>query len=519
MMRETTFSKPIVGIDDMELYIPSLFLPIEILAKKRNIDFGKLHHGLGLQAMAVPDVHEDAATMAANAILRLILKNQINPNAIGRIYLGTESALDDSKPTASYALDMLNDYFSPEYGEDCFLNCDVVDLNFACIGGVDALQNTLDWVTGDSERIGIVVTSDIAKYELGSSGEYTQGAGAIAILVKQNPRLLAIYDIWGIGTRPVHDFFKPKRLANKSQIVKEVLEYAGINGVNPSQILDNIDHSLSVNGILDCNESMITIHKQTPVFDGPYSNQCYQDRIKEAFENFSKKASKLGMGPNGQTLTEYWERMVFHLPYAYQGRRMFAELFFLEAKAGGRWESIQHETGLIPPPKEQFENEQLFLKAYSEFLRLLSKSNAYKIFVSRKIEKGERASSQIGNMYTGSIFLSLMSTLFADFEEGVDLNGKNIGFFAYGSGSKSKVFEGRVLPQWQSIVERFNLTKVLSERKSLDYYTYEQLHRGNQVSSVTPPKAAFSLKSIADSGPLIGQRTYHWLTTQVEVSL
>lgn len=516
-MRQSSLPKNPVGIDDMELYVPSLFLPIEELSKKRNIDFGKLYNGLGLQSMALPDVHEDAATMAANAILKLIKKNNLNPLHIGRIYLGTESALDDAKPTASYALDMLIEYFSPQYGPDCFLNCDVVDLNFACIGGVDALQNTLDWVSGDPERIGIVVTSDIAKYELGSSGEYTQGAGAIAILVKQNPRLMAIYDIWGVGTRPVHDFFKPKRFADKSQIIKEVLEYAGIDGVDPSQILGNIDHSLTVNGILDCNENLITIHKQTPVFDGPYSNQCYQDRIKEAFENFSKKATAKGMGPNGQTLTECWERIVFHLPYAFQGRRMFAELFYLEAVDGGKWDKIESETRLVPPNPNEFENEEKYQRAYAEFLRLLSKTNVYKIFVSSKIEKGERASSQIGNMYTGSIFLSLISTLYADFKEGSDLTNKNIGFFAYGSGSKSKVFEGKVLIGWREIVERFHLDKMLDNRQALDYYTYEMLHRGNLNSSILSPKDEFSLKEIAESGHLIGQRSYRWVTQSKQI--
>ena len=516
-MRQMTLHQQTVGIDDMELYVPSLYLPIEELSKKRNIDFGKLHNGLGLKSMAFPDVHEDAATMAANAILKLIKRNNIHPSQIGRIYLGTESALDDAKPTASYALDMLISYFSPQFGEDCFLNCDVVDLNFACIGGVDALQNTLDWVNGDKERIGIVVTSDIAKYELGSSGEYTQGAGAIAILVKQNPRLLAIYDIWGIGTRPVHDFFKPKRLADKTQIIREVLDYAGIDGVEPSQILGNIDHSLTVNGILDCNESLITIHKQTPVFDGPYSNQCYQDRIKEAFVNFSKKATLKGMGPNGQTLTECWDRIVFHLPYAYQGRRMFTELFFLESLDGCKWENIEKETGLVPPNPENFDSDDKYQKAYSEFLRLLSKSNSYKIFISQKIEKGERASSEIGNMYTGSIFLSLISTLFADFKEGIDLTDKNIGFFAYGSGSKSKVFEGKVLKKWKEVVAQFDLDKMLNSRKSIDYFTYEMLHRGNLTESVLNPRDEFSLNEIAESGPLLGQRSYRWASQPKEI--
>ena len=124
-----------VGIDDMSLYVPNIYLPIETLADERQIEVAKLEKGLGLHKMAVPDVHEDAATMAANAVMDLIDKNNLDPRQIGRIYLGTESALDGAKPTATYVLDMLEARYQHHFGEQCFLNCDVVDLTFACVGG------------------------------------------------------------------------------------------------------------------------------------------------------------------------------------------------------------------------------------------------------------------------------------------------------------------------------------------------------------------------------------------------
>ena len=43
-----------------------------------------------------------------------------------------------------------------------------------------------------ADRFAIVVSADIAEYELGSSGEPTQGAGAVAMLVGQQPTLLEI---------------------------------------------------------------------------------------------------------------------------------------------------------------------------------------------------------------------------------------------------------------------------------------------------------------------------------------
>ena len=93
------------GIDAISFYVPSLFLPIEELAKARNIPYEKLNLGLGLKKMAIADKNEDAASFAANALIRLINDNGIDPKQIGRIYLGTEGALDASKPTSTYAVE------------------------------------------------------------------------------------------------------------------------------------------------------------------------------------------------------------------------------------------------------------------------------------------------------------------------------------------------------------------------------------------------------------------------------
>ena len=151
---------PSVGIDDIAIHIPRLYFDIKDFAEFRGADYGKLNRGLGLSAMAIPDVHEDTATMGANAVARVIDRNKIDPGKIGRIYLGTESALDGSKPTATYIMDMLEQRYAKKYGVDCFRNCDVVDMTFACIGAVDAMHNTLDWVARgglDQDRIGVVV--------------------------------------------------------------------------------------------------------------------------------------------------------------------------------------------------------------------------------------------------------------------------------------------------------------------------------------------------------------------------
>lgn len=494
-----------IGIDDMAAYIPHLYFPISDLAEARDLEYAKLNKGLGLEAMSITDAHEDAATMAANAVLDLILKNDINPNRIGRIYLGTESALDGAKPTATYTLDMLNDYFEPIYGPDCLLHCDVVDLTFACVGAVDALQNTLDWVRGGQDRIGIVVASDIARYELGSGGEYTQGAGAIALLVKENPRLLSIDPDWGVATRPVHDFFKPLRQVSKEEIIREVLQLFNDQHMDVEALTRQLSESIEVNGILDANEAKLSLHKSTPVFDGPYSNECYQQRIGEALKHYLLQS---GQSPN-LPIIDKWDRLVFHLPYAFQARRMFSEVFVQTLQNKGTWASWLAANELSEPQEDQFDNDTAYQKAKAQLLRAVTKTTDYRQFVQDKIEGGERASSLMGNLYAGSLFLSLMSSLAAAHQENQELEGARIGFFGYGSGSKSKVFVGSVQPGWRELTERFQLFERLDQRQAVDYDTYEQLHRGNLTESVLPPEETFYLKHIeTERGVREGARTY-----------
>ena len=79
-----------------------------------------------------------------------------------------------------------------------------------------ALQNTIDWISRNPGKKAIVISSDLSKYELNSTGEYTQGAGAVALLISENPSILSIENQWGIATKSENDFFKPRRKIDNS---------------------------------------------------------------------------------------------------------------------------------------------------------------------------------------------------------------------------------------------------------------------------------------------------------------
>ena len=510
-----------VGIDDMALHFPRLYMDMQEFAAMRGADYGKLNKGLGLAAMAIPDVHEDTATMGANAVCRLIDRNGLKPKQIGRIYLGTESALDGAKPTATYLVDMLTKRYSDRFGEDCFRGCDVVDMTFACIGAVDALHNTLDWVARggeDDDRMGIVVFSDNAKYDLESSGEYTQGAGGGALLVRNNPRLIVIPDRWGVSTTPVHDFFKPRREVSIASVIAHVLQLATEagatikEGMAEAMVKHLPESAVRRLGIFAHGEESVKVHRDEPVFDGQFSNRCYREAVKQAFTHFSHKAIKQGrFDPDMDTmLTEQWSRIIMHLPYAFQAKRMFPDVFRHDREGTDEWKEIEKSIG-ITPKEEDYDNAEEWEGAMDIYRRAISKTESFRQFVEDRIEKGQRASSLIGNQYTGSIFLALMSTMESDYLDGTEMEDKRVGLCGYGSGAKAKVFEGIVQPQWKEIASRFSLFERLSSRTPLDKDVYERLHRGSQKDSVLTPTMEFALIGIGREGNLEGHREYSWV--------
>ena len=437
------------GIEAASFYVPSLYLEIKDLAEKRNIEPAKLEKGLGLHKMAFPDVHEDTATFAAEALLKLIRDYNINPIEISRIYLGTESALDAAKPTATYAMQMVESVLSEDFGARVFKNCDVVDMTFACVGAVDALHNCLDFCRANPGKKAVVIASDYAKYELESSGEYTQGGGAVAVLVSDNPQLIEIENVFGVATESVFDFFKPRRAAQKSEW---------------SSATENMPDKLE-------------IFTDEPVFDGHYSNKCYQDRIREAYDHYKSQT-------NIQKPYENWRYLIFHLPYAFHGKRVFTEIFSLE-------------------------NNLAFTT--SEEQKAVAKSEEYISFINHKIEPSQRASSEIGNMYTSSIFMALLSALQVSFNENENLAGQKIGFLAYGSGSKAKVFTGTIHENWKEVAAKWNIFESLKNRTPIDIDTYEKLHRKQLNTSVNADYKGFGLERIEEENPLsVGARYYRF---------
>ena len=155
------------GIDDLAIYVPKLYIDYKDFAQARGIDPQKLEHGIGIKKMALVDTNQDAACMASNACLELMKKNNLHPDDIGRLYVATESSIDESKALNSFVVGMLEQV----YGDGTFEHAGGIECKFACVSGSYAIYDNTNWIRAEenNEKAAIVVVSDIAKYDVGSA--------------------------------------------------------------------------------------------------------------------------------------------------------------------------------------------------------------------------------------------------------------------------------------------------------------------------------------------------------------
>ncbi|MDD4651754.1 MAG: hydroxymethylglutaryl-CoA synthase [Methanothrix sp.] len=434
-----------VGIDDLAVYVPRLFLPLAgEFSSNRGIDPGKLVKGIGIDRMAVVDAHEDAASMAAMSLLELMRRNRLCPEDIGKVYVGTESAPDEAKALGTYVIGMLEQI----YGRGSFQEASTVEFKAACIGTTFALESQSYWLAGEEEgKVGVIIASDVAKYPLFSAGEYTQGAGSVALLMKKNPRLLALEQIYGTFTRDENDFFRP----------------------------------------MGCT---------TAVVNGKHSNQCYLDAMQGAFDSFAGKAKRKGVitPGTGESVTDFADHLLFHIPYPRMVEYASAAIFRHDWRESRRSTGIERELGPEPVARE-FDDPQKYQAAEADYARRFSRSQEFLQAFAAKVRDTAILSRQIGNIYTGSIYLGLASLL----EMQKIHAGQRLCFGAYGSGCSALFFSAIAQAGVESVPLR-GLMQRLEERKQISLQDYELLHEGKKKESVLAPNGEFALVGIDEQG-------------------
>lgn len=391
-MRGECSSTNIVGLDHVAAYVPNQYLPMEDLARARGVEPSKYLVGIGIKEMAVPSQEEDVVVLGANAGRDVLEEAGISPKDVGLLIVGTESAEDKSKPTATHIHDLLG----------ISSNCRVYDVIHACIGATYGVLTAIDWVRG-SGKYALVIASDIAKYGIGAPGEATQGAGAVAMLISRNPRLMALEEI-GAFSKNVYDFWKP-------------------------------------------------LDRDFPIVKGVYSAECYTEAVLKCFSG--RKIDRNAA-------------FLYHTPYP----------------------------GIV---------KQAHAKVVKMFDEHVDPQQHYKNRVASSI----LYASRVGNIYTGSLWLSLVSFLenhlASATESEVSDRGTEEGLvgcymFSYGSGCGAVLMRGELSRTWAIMAQKLKVGERLGKRVKLSIEEYERLMYSREaVRWNQPTYSHFKFEGVRDN--------------------
>jgi hydroxymethylglutaryl-CoA synthase len=351
-----------------------------MLASVNHVDPDKYQLGLGGRRMAVTAPEEDPVTMAVEAADSAFQRFEVDPESIGLLVVGTESGVDGAKPIASYVHGLLG----------LPTDCRAFDAKHACYSGTAALRTALNWCTARptrDHRKALVIATDIARYDLGSAGEPTQGAGAVAVIVSDQPSVLVLDPFpESVFTEQVMDFWRPH-------------------------------------------------YRSDALVNGALSIERYLKALERTYSAY-RLATSLGF-------CEY-DYFLFHVPFPKMAYKAFRLLHELEAGSIGR-------AGPRRPLEIDFE---------------------------LRVRPALWANMEIGNIYSGSLYLSLASLLE---QGGGEVTGARLGLYSYGSGCCSEFFSGRIGDDPERWRGRIGIHQGLQRRLELDYAQYLDFRNASEA--------------------------------------
>ncbi|HEY3236908.1 MAG TPA: hypothetical protein VGJ84_19475, partial [Polyangiaceae bacterium] len=289
------------GVSALSLYVPPFRVSLEQWCAWTGNSWDKISAVVG-RSFRVCGQHENVYTMAANAVLRLIRQNGIEPQSVGFLGLGTESSTDNAagavivRGMVDRALEALG---LPRLSR----RLEVPEFKHACLGGIYALKSALRYAALDGvDHQAIVVAADVAEYERGSSGEQTQGAGAVAMLVERTPKLFEV-DLMHTG---------------------KASDYRGPDFRKPFARHFTKGYAARTQRLADF-----------PVFSGKYSTFSYLDETVHAVEDMLRR-----LGVSAGSYYESVRGLFFHRPYHFMPVQAMS---FLYVRGLARGDHRHHE--------------------------------------------------------------------------------------------------------------------------------------------------------------------------------
>lgn len=459
------------GLSGMALYLPPYRVDLEQWCGWTGNDWQKIRTVVGSGFRLLGPQHS-VYTMAANALLRLIRNYDVDPTRIRYLALGTESSTDNSAG-AIIVKGMVDDALRGLGLPPIARNCEVPEFKHACLAGIYAMKSAVRFLNTDGgDGIAVVVCSDKALYERGSSGEPTQGAGAVAMLLESSPRLATI-NLRHAGTAS---------------------EYRGIDFRKP------------LTGRLNGHAHCLDI----PVYNGRYSTNCYVDEVRRALDELYARRQ---LAPANYLRNV--EAIFMHRPYARMPETGFGVAYLFALAKGGSADQDELASycrgagvALADILTEMNTTPELSVLAVSDriqdeifplcmaVLKVFRRSEAFQANIHGKMQLGAEWMREVGNLYTGALPAWLAAGLWDAGRHGTDLAGRELLAIGYGSGNAADAIPLRVVPGWEDAASRIELEDALVPAIDVSNDQYLALRNG-----VAPP----GLK-VAPSGEFVIER-------------
>ena len=470
--------KPI-GISGLAAYVPPYRVWLEDWCEWTGGHWPKLREVVG-RSFRMRGPHHSVYTMAATAVMRLIEQYEVDPTRIKFLGLGTESSTDNSAG-AIIIKGMVDRALDARGLPPISRSCEVPEFKHACLGGVYGMKGAIRHLALDGAGgQAIVVCADIAEYARGSSGEPTQGAGAVAMLLEEDPKL-AVVDLVGSGSASdyrIMDFRKP------------MVRFCGQDRSESHHIQD------------------------FPVFNGKYSTTCYVDETLHALADMYEKR-RLSPGEYLRSLnTVFMHRPYRRMPetgwaisylfaLGHGGADDHAELAAYCKGAGVDPQAVLDEMHASPRVAKLAHPERLQFEAYPltmAVLRAFRASDNYSREILDKLALGSEMMRDLGNLYTAA----LPAWMAAGFEQALAEDrlsaGEEVLTLGYGSGDAAEVIPFFMAEGWQEATRRMRFSEALENAVDIDFEQYRALHDGRRATGLSyEPNNEFVIAGVGNN--------------------
>jgi len=458
------------GISGIALYVPPYRVKLDDWCAWTGNDWDKTRAVVGA-SFRLRGPHDSVYTLAAEAALKLILDHAVDPRRIGLLILATESSTDNAVG-AVIVRGLLDQALAAHGLPPLARDCEVPEYKQACLAGLYGIKGAVRYLAHDgAERQALVICADIAEYQRGSTGEPTQGAGAVALLMERAPKLLAL-DLARGGSASsyrIADFRKP------------FLRYAGQTPGTHGRLTD------------------------FPVFNGKYSTACYLDEVICAFDALFARHPGRRVEYLRQLAAAFMHRPYHHMPIAAWG---MVYLFALAADGGAAHEELGAYAAAakiaLPEllaemrrrpdlaravvrgrsaPEEAYPLAAVALKAFR-------RTPKYAEFVEDKLRLGATPMMHLGNLYSAALPAWLAAGLEEAAAQDLPLAGRELLLVGYGSGDAAEAIPARVVPGWKAAAVRIGFARSLEGAVDLNRAQYELLHEGRTPPDLPEPRTA-----------------------------